>query len=224
MPWYKRWLSYITEVPIESRVGAINEVLNLYIVKGRYQLCTANAIYSFADLYDNFYKVFERMNWALLKGDQVLLLGFGLGSIPWMLEKNFQKDLQYTAVEPDLEVLDLARKYVLDELKSPMQIYPTGAVEFLTTTQERYDLICMDVFVDDVIPQAMLKRTFVEKLQSALAEGGLVLYNCLYKTREDKLNTDLFFTDVFQDVFPAAYGVDAGGNLILASDGRFFGR
>ncbi|MEL7021873.1 MAG: hypothetical protein AAGK47_09700, partial [Bacteroidota bacterium] len=102
VPTWKKWLSYLTEIHIESAPSEINPHLYVSLRRGRYQLCTANAIYSYEDLYSNFYKAFEQVNLHKIKGDRVLILGYGMGSIPYILEKKMNYDFNYTAIEIDL--------------------------------------------------------------------------------------------------------------------------
>ncbi|MBL0084938.1 MAG: hypothetical protein IPP37_21995 [Saprospiraceae bacterium] len=167
-PFYKNWLSYFTEVPIVSTGSDYNEVLDLFLVKGRYQLCTEKAIYSYGDKYDNFANAFRQID---LEGvNDVLVLGLGLASIPYILEKIHHKNFVYTGVEIDEEVVYLASKYVLDELKSEVHVYTTDAYTFLCMNESRYDLICMDVFVDDLIPEELESLDFTEMLRDTLPQ------------------------------------------------------
>ena len=89
---FKKWWSYISEVHIESTSSEYNESLHVLLKNGRYQLCTPNAVYSYADKYDNFKDCFKQLNLNHKSLQNILLLGFGLGSIPYMLEKKFHKD------------------------------------------------------------------------------------------------------------------------------------
>ena len=90
-PTWKIWLSYFTEIVLERGSSDPNEDLQLGLKKGRYCLSTPNAIYSFGDLYDNFSKSFQQLDIVEKNIKDVLVLGFGLGSIPFMLEKTFSK-------------------------------------------------------------------------------------------------------------------------------------
>ncbi len=211
-PFYKRWLSYLTEVPILSTGSDYNEVLDLFLVKGRYQLCTEKAIYSYGDKYDNFANAFRQV--SLDNVNDVLVLGLGLASIPYILEKIHHKNFVYTGVEIDDEVVYLASKYVLDELKSEVHVYTTDAYTFLSMDESRYDLICMDVFVDDTIPDELQTEEFTEMLRDTLAPGGTLIYNRLAFTSEDQEGSRKYF-EIFKSVFPQARIYETGGNRML---------
>ncbi len=72
-PFWKSLLSYIWEIPIESCASALNPDLHVSLKRGRYQLFTENAIYSYADLYDNFVKGFRQIDLSRLPNEDVLI-------------------------------------------------------------------------------------------------------------------------------------------------------
>lgn len=215
IPRWKRLLSHFFEFHIESAPSELNPHLYVSLNRGRYQLCTANAVYSFADLYDNFTKAFRRLQPAHLPIQEVLLLGFGLGSIPLMLEKKFHCQFRYTGVEADESVIWLAGKYALPEIESPLELHCTDAYTFVFSTESRFDLICMDVFLDDQIPDEFTQTDFLEALRNLLLPGGILLYNRLSATDEDKALSRVFWEEAFLPVFPQAEKWDFGGNWIL---------
>ena len=218
IPSWKYYLSYLFELHIESAPSDINPHLYVSLKRGRLQLSTANAVYSYADLYDNFKKAFQQIDLEKAEIDQVLLLGFGLGSIPYMLEKTFGKNYQYTAIEIDENVLYLANKYVLPKLQSPISMMPIDAAVFVSYCQEQFDLICMDVFLDDEIPAYFESTVYLEQLQSLLTPTGLVLFNKLALTKEDLAACEAFLP-TFKAVFPKGAYLDVEGNWIFLSDG-----
>jgi hypothetical protein len=221
-PLYLRLLSYLLELHVESAPSELNPHLYVSLSRGRYQLSTQNAVYSYGDLYDNFARTFRRLDWEVFSGEEVLLLGVGLGSVPYMLETKFGREFSYTGVEIDENVLLLANKYVLRELHSPMTMVFADARSFLRRTQDKFDLICMDVFVDDKIPKDMQTVEFLKMLQNVMAENSLLLYNCLARTQHDISQTKAFLHDVFLPAFPHGGYLDVRGNWMLVSDKRYF--
>ena len=217
-PWWKRWWSYFMEVHIESTSSEYNPHLYVSLSRGRYQLCTANAIYSFEDQYDNFRKTFVRVDLDKLPGKEVLILGFGLGSIPILLEKIFDRDLYYTAVEIDEAVIELASKYALPDIQSPIEMICTDAAIYVDQEPATFDLICMDVFLDDVVPDTFEQASFLIGLKNILNSNGLLLFNRLASTKQDKLDSRRFFEDHFLKIFPQGAYLEVGGNYILLND------
>ncbi len=244
--FWKRLLSYFTDIQVESVSSDWNPHLQVLLSRGRYQLCTSGAIYSYEDLYANFYltfavlhsgynavfpkgpgreagrmylrqgRLFEEPFTSVLAGRKsVLLLGLGLGSVPWMLERHFGLNFHYTAVEVDEAVVYLAQKYALGELKSPMEIVCADALAFVEQDHHGYDLVVMDVFRDAVIPAAFQTSSFLDCLRSRLSPNGVLLFNFLARTTEDRRQADRFFREKFLRVFPLGNYLDTGGNWVL---------
>ena len=218
-PIWKILTSYLYEVPVESIASEINGEMHVLLRRGRYQLCTENAIYSFADLYGNFVKCFHRLRLDGLPGDKILILGFGLGSIPVILEKVFGRRYQFTAIEKDEAVIHLANKYVVPDIQSPLEIICADAMAFVDQTTERFDLICVDVYLDDVVPEEFENIQFLYQLEKALSPGGLIISNKLSRKPEDLDQTRDFFNRTFKHVFPEAVNLDVDGNWMLLNHG-----
>jgi len=214
-PFLKKIASHFHEFHIESAPSEINPHLYVSLTNGRYQLCTANAVYSYGDLYSNFAKSFDQLRPFLKDKMNVLVLGFGLGSIPFMLERNFKKRMYYTGVELDENVIYLAEKYVLDELQSPIQMICADALVFVAQSMDKYDLICMDVFLDDIVPYEFRKAEYLEDLKNLLEPNGLILYNRLALSDNDKQTTKWFYEETFKSIFPEGDYLDVGGNWML---------
>lgn len=209
-------------MPIEHLESDINESLHLTMNRGRYQLSTASAIYSYADLYDNFTRTFKRLDFDKLPNSAVLILGFGLGSIPIMLEKKFNRTFQYTGIELDETVIYLAQKYVLNDLESYIELIQTDAQFFMDQTTQKFGMICMDVFLDSQVPKKFESEHFLFQLKACLSPGGVLLYNRLANDTESTNQTRYFFEYTFKNVFPEGSYLDVGGNWMLLSDNQTF--
>ncbi|MFK7807587.1 MAG: spermidine synthase [Saprospiraceae bacterium] len=221
IPRWKKWLSYLFEFHVESTSSEHNPHLYVSIKNGRYQLSTANAIYSYGDLYDNFSGAFEKMDLDKAAFKNVLVLGLGLGSIPIILEKVFKKQYTYTAVEIDEEVVYLASKYTLPELSSRIDIVSTDASLYLLQCIQKFDLIAVDIFLDDVIPAHFQQSAFLEQLKPILTEKGVILYNHLAYTATDRKKGKAFFEKTFKAVFPEGTYVETNGNWMMMSSGEW---
>lgn len=214
-PLWKRLLSYIKDVHIESATSIYNDELNVLLVNGQYQLVTPEAIYSYGKKYDNFFTTFKNIDLEKENFDTVLLLGLGLGSIPYMLEKYFNQNYQYTAVEIDEDIIHLASKYVLNQLKSEITTICTDAIRFVQIDQKQYDLVAMDVFVSDYIPQEFETEEFLLHLKNRISPGGLLMFNRLYFFEKDKAKTKEYYNTIFKKVFPQGKYLNINGNWIL---------
>jgi len=206
----------VSEIKLEETYSEYNEYLCVSLQEGRIQLSTADAIYSFADKYDNFRHAFERIK--LPDKANVLLLGFGLGSIPYMLEKKFNRQYTYTGVEIDGEVIRLASKYVLPDLSGDITLVEADARIFLMQDTTRYNIIAMDIFVGSKVPEDLQTIAYLELLRESLSEGGILIFNLLASQTTGKKHALEYFEHVFKIVFPAGGYMDTGGNLLLIND------
>jgi len=219
IPAGKRLLSYFMEIPLETVSSDIHPELQVSLQQGRLQLSTEKAIYSFSDLYTNFRRAFSRLKLDARPIEEVLLLGLGLGSIPEMLEKKYGKRYHYTVVEIDEVVIQLAQHYTLSQLASSFDIYCADAVPFVAACpDERYSFICVDIFLEDLIPESVTQPGFMAHHARILDKKGLLLFNCYSMGAEDKKKATRLFEELFLPVFPNATYLDTGTNWILISD------
>jgi len=214
-PLYKRILSYLFDINIESLSSDYNRSLDLVLSDGRYQLLTEGAIYSYEDKYDNFRKSFQRLDIENQDIDEVLILGFGLGSIPVILERCFGLDYHFTAVEIDASVIYLYSKYISDNLRSNIEIIEADAHLYMLQNSTKYDMICMDVFIGDQIPGVFKTIQFLESIKQSLNAGGLLMFNWLAVSRTDIQLVDEYMKQVFTQVFPSGYIISLNSNRML---------
>ncbi len=201
---------------LEETGSEQNPELSVMLDKGRLQLLSGDAIYSWDDLYKNFLLAFDQLEIDKRQIEDVLILGLGLGSVPYMLEKVFHRDYRYTAVEWDETVAELAAKYTLSRLSSPVEIVTADAEVFVEITEEQYDMLVVDIFEDDLTPPQFEAEDFLQNCGKLLRPGGLLLFNRLHGgDRSIKIVTERFFERDFKAVFPDAWAIDTGGNWIL---------
>ncbi len=208
-------------VTIEETSSEQNQYLAVALHKGRLQLLSGNAIYSWDDLYDNFYVAFHTLNMRTRDPQSALILGGGLGSIPWMLEHKFKvKNCDFTIVEYDQQVNYLANKYSYNRLKSYIQLITADAEVFMEMNEEQYDLICVDIFTDDKVPVQFETIGFLELCKKALSPDGLLLFNRLYRDEKDQIATDVWYEQVFKLVFAEGDKIATHGNLVFYFDAK----
>jgi predicted membrane-bound spermidine synthase len=215
VPLWKRWLSYLTPLTLEVTSSPLNPELTVLVDRGRLQLLSGDAIYSWDDLYLNFAKAFEVLEPAGRGYQEVLVLGLGLGSVPYLLEKKHQVTYYYTAVEWDEVVADLADRYTFSRLKSPVEMVVADASVFVEVCTERYDMVVVDLFQDSQTPEEFETTEFLEACVGLLRPGGLLLLNRLSKTNKDQVLAERYLEGTFKKVLPEGQMIDTDGNWIL---------
>ncbi|HNM24705.1 MAG TPA: fused MFS/spermidine synthase [Saprospiraceae bacterium] len=215
IPFWKKWLSYLQPQVLEMTGSEQNPELTVLLYRGRLQLLSGNAVYSWDDLYRNFNRAFARLDLEQRPYEDVLLLGLGLGSVPFILEKVYGRHYRYTAVEWDETVAELATRYTFSRLDSPVEIVVADAAIFTEVNEDQYDMLIVDIFEDDLTPPQFLTREFLECCDERLRHGGVLLFNCLYNRSHERSATKRFFEHTFKAVFPGAEAFDTDGNWVL---------
>lgn len=223
IPLLTKLESYFRGVVLEQASSIHNPQLNIILDKGQVQLCTKDAIYSYGNKYYNFRNSFERIDFSKYGINDVLLLGLGLGSVPLLLEKIFHQKFNYTAVEIDEVIVELAHKYLLSELKSFIEVFPYDASLFFETDHRSYDMIIMDIFQSAEVPKEFETVEFFEQLHNRLTPNGLLLFNRLATNEEDE-KKNILFEQSFKTVFPNSGFMDIRYNRMFVNDHRFFQR
>ncbi len=215
IPLWKKWLSFLTPITLERLSSPQNPKLAVVIDRGRLQLLSGNAIYSWDDLYHNFTAAFGQIDLESRPMADVLVLGLGLGSIPYILETVYERHYHYTAVEWDEAVVHLASKYTLPRLKSRVDIVVADAAYFVHVTTARFDIITVDIFEDDRTPELFEGTNFLRDCRRLLRPDGVLLYNRLYNSSAHRQATNAFFQDIFSAVFAQTSAIETSGNLVL---------
>jgi len=106
---------------------------------------------------------------------------------------------------------------VIDELNSEIELIQADAYSYIYQTNMRYDLICIDIFVDDKIPEVFLDVDFLEAVTENLTERGVLMFNHLAYTKADKVAAETYYNDIFKTVFPDGKCLDVKGNLMMVN-------
>lgn len=210
-------MSYLIDIQLDSTSTPLNPSLNLSLRKGRYYLTTPNAVYSYGDLYDNFQKAFHHIDFEKNKFDNLLMLGFGMGSVPFMLERVFHQKFDCTGVEADAKISEWARRYTLPDLSNSINLLHIDAFDFVVNSTEKFDLVVVDIFLDDLVPAQFSTALFLEKVKKLVSQNGFLLINRLADTATALETTQAFYTNAFLAVFPEGTYFEVDGNWILAS-------
>lgn len=114
---------------------------------------------------------------------RVLIVGLGGGAMVRFLTHH-EPQVQIDAVEIDPAVVRLADEYFAVRAGGNVRVHTADAVEFVESTEDRYDLILMDAFLrpsSDTDPTGVPTRlktlAFLGRLKRALSPGGVVAFN-----------------------------------------------
>lgn len=109
---------------------------------------------------------------------RVLILGLGGGTMASLFLDKYEK-ITIDGVEIDLQVVALGEKF-LGLKKERVNIFIEDALAFVMRTNNKYDLICVDVYEVGSIPDRFRTRDFYQRLKSLLEVGGVVAINRIF--------------------------------------------
>ena len=110
---------------------------------------------------------------------RILVTGEGGGTVPTALQEMFP-DAQIDLVEIDQAVDSVARNYFEFKPGPKMKVTISDGrvfVKRVMAQKPNYDLVLLDAFDADYIPEHMLTREFLQEVKSAMAPGGVIVAN-----------------------------------------------
>lgn len=210
--WGQRALSYLLELKLDAITTEQNKEVEVWLSDGRLKLTTRNAIYSYEDRYRSFVQAFKDLEDHLPELQAVLVLGFGLGSIPWILYKNYSLTPSITGVDHDPLMEKLYHRFY--EAKH-VKVITADASKFVNKDTHQYDLICVDLFKDALVPKKFENVQFLEAAKKRLKPNGWLLFNRLTMEKGLSRATRNFYEHQFMKAFPGAVYSESPGNWVL---------
>lgn len=201
-PWYLRLYSYFRDIHLEEINSQFSDTLKVSLSNDRLKLSAGAAVYSEEDNYYNYTEIFKVLKIKDKNFNKVLVLGLGLGSIPVMLENKFKKFYQYDLVDIDPAIVQLFQKYVYPDLKSKHSVIQTDALEFVKSCSCKYDLICIDLFINRHIPDQFIRMDFIQNLRNIMMDNGIIIYNRIEPESKEEIEQTQNFETNFQTYFP----------------------
>jgi len=110
---------------------------------------------------------------------RVLMIGLCGGTLPLALDELYPELVQ-DVVEIDPAVVRVAREYFGFAPSDRVNVIGQDGRVFVKRAAqrgERYDLIMLDAFNGDYIPEHLMTREFLEEVRSLLADGGVLAAN-----------------------------------------------
>ena len=173
--WVCKLISYLREVPVETAVSDVSGELTVQWVNGRLVLDSPNANYSYGSLHRLFQKVFHLLDLKNAPPSDILLLGFGGGSVVSILRDEYRLGVPVTAVESDPEVIRLARSHFGAGNHQNLQIVCSDAAAYMSAVKDSFGMIIVDLFVDNSVPEIFTMEPFLSDCRRTLKENGILI-------------------------------------------------
>ena len=149
----------------------------------------------------------------------ILIIGLGGGTLPTLLGEVFA-DARITVVEIDPAVVKVAQRYfdyVVDQrtqiVEQDARVYGKRAA----LRGDRFDLVLLDAFNSDYIPEHLMTREYLEETLSLLAPGGALVSNTFVESQLYDYES-VTYEDVF-GTFLNMKAPDSANRIIIARNG-----
>ncbi|MDP4280992.1 MAG: fused MFS/spermidine synthase [Bacteroidota bacterium] len=180
------WISILWGIRVKKVKSALNGTLEVWYVNRNYSLDAENVNYSFGSLHRLFQQIFLQTGVKEKNPGNVLLLGIGAGSVISILRDELKLTSQITGVEHDPEVIRLGKEYFRLGNYSGMKIFLSDAFDFMEKNMDPYDLIVIDLFHDENVPEKFQTNSFIDFCIHSLAPSGMLIFNFIVKSRKQK--------------------------------------
>jgi spermidine synthase len=145
----------------------------------------------------------------------ILIIGLGGGTLPRTLAQLLpQADIDVVEIDP--AVVSVARQYFGFQPGERIHLTVQDGRAYVRASlraSKRYELIMLDAYEHQYIPEHMLTREFLTEVRSLLAPAGVVAANTFSSSR-------LYQNEsvTYSAVFGTFYNLHSGNRVILASN------
>ena len=150
------------------------------------------------------------------KPARILVIGLGGGTLPMTL-RALAPDAAIDAVEIDPAVVKAARDYFGFKDDDKLKVFTEDGRVFVKKAIKAsavYDLVMLDAFEDDYIPEHLLTREFLSEVKSILAPDGVVAANTFSSS-----GLYPYESATYAAVFGRFYNLKSSNRVIWAQQG-----
>lgn len=182
----KHLLSYIW--PKTKRIeSAYSGTMEVTSVNGKKFLDSKNANYSFGTLQRILEAGLDKVD--LKNVNSVLLLGMGGGSVVFSLRNKFKYQGEILAIEFDQKIIEIARDEFSILQFDNLTIKNTDAYDFVIHSNDNYDLVIIDLFIDVEVPPQFYSIEFIENVCQLMSKTSSLIFNLgIGEVNRDKRN------------------------------------
>lgn len=146
----------------------------------------------------------------------VLIVGLGGGSLPSTLQKMYP-NARIDVAEIDPAITEVAKKYFYFTPGNKIQVTEEDGRVFVKRAlkkKEKYDLVMLDAFDHEYIPEHMLTKEFLQEVRGLLTEKGVLASNTFSSSKLFNYESATYYS-----VFGDFYRLKGGNRVILLRNG-----
>ncbi|MCX6265290.1 MAG: hypothetical protein NTZ47_12250 [Bacteroidetes bacterium] len=194
--WLLKGLSYVWPLTIKTYSSPYSGELYIRYFLGKKVLDCKHTNYSFGGLQKVLKRSLELLPFNP-DTEKILILGLGAGSVLETIRKQHSKTAYVTGVEMDAVIVNIAEEEFGITNDNCTKWVVQDAIEFMQVNTTRYNLIIIDLFIVDTIPEQALQSPFLNQVADAIEPGGQLIFNTIPETVSlDNLN---YLIDFFEE-------------------------
>lgn len=168
--------SYFNPEVVKTFKSKFNSNIQLVNFSGQLRLDMGNLTQSGQVIEKIWGKAFRNLLSLSFKPKNVLILGFGAGSVAKVIKKKWSKS-KITGVEIDPVVIKIAKEHFKVNEIPNLEVINQDAKKFIKETKIKFDLILVDCYQGYKIPLVFEDKRFLTSLKKT---GEIVLINRLF--------------------------------------------
>jgi spermidine synthase len=174
-------LSYLFPQNILKQKSALNGLLEVNLVNGKKILDSSHSNYSFGSLQKILKRGIQEIP-LITESKNILILGMGAGSVVETLRNDFNSNAQIDLVDFDPVIIEIAKQHFNLHLKENVKLIEADAHQYLKECEQQYELIIVDLFIDNHIPEKFIGTDFIQHLTKQLTKKGSIVFNTMKQT------------------------------------------
>ncbi|MBC7642533.1 MAG: methyltransferase domain-containing protein [Flavobacterium sp.] len=196
---FKKILSYFVPINILKQKSAISKSIEVSWNNGQLVMDTENTNYSYGSLQRILRKGLLQVGFDKIKKfNKILILGVAGGSVIKTLVNELNFEGKIVGVEIDQYIIEIANQYFkLDKIDN-LELILDNAENFVTKPYYHYNLIVIDIFQDNFMPEFLFKEYFIESCIGVLEKNGFIIFNTMILNKNDKIR-NLNYISLFDE-------------------------
>jgi len=150
-------------------------ILEINYINGQKVLDSKNTSYSYGNLQKVWDKILQKI--SLQGAERILILGMGGGSSIRLLREKYNYNKKIVAVELDPVIVEIAETEFGIHADKNLVIECMDAADYVLKKTRKFDLILIDLFIDDKVPGKFLSREFWKAVAGKTGPAGKIIFN-----------------------------------------------
>ena len=189
----RKLFSYFIPINVYKKNSAVSKSLEVTWNNGELVLDSKSTNYSYGSLQRILRKGLKYIGFERIRNfESILVLGVAGGSVIKTLVDEIKFKGTITGVEIDEAVIGIANHYFeLDKIPN-LEIVIDDAFDYVLKTKLKYDLIIIDIFEDNTMPNFLFQDFFINRINSLLNLNGFILFNTMVINKNEEERNQVY--------------------------------